>query len=257
METAMNQTQTVRLLAFTMLLAGSAAFAARTPVAGTVAGQLGSEINARLRWTAPGGPTATVVNLAEPGAGAGSYLMTLHDYAAMQPDIVLVYDGYDLVSAPGALGRHGSIVFRWTGYLPRSPFALLRGAPASVLDSAPDRLIADESERSDVSCAGASAAYCAAMADTVREALRLGQTVVVATPPFISARHEAQQRSLGDTLARAFGANARFTYVSLGRAIDLHVRADSEDGVYPSAAGSRRIVAPLAEAMLDLIPRLQ
>lgn len=237
------------------VVGGSAAFAARTAWADTVPAQLVSDINARQGWTKPGGPFASVANLAEPGAGAASYVATLRDFAYLHPDIVCVYDGYDSVSAAGELGRHRSIVFRLTGYLPRSPATLLRG-PDSVPDAepVPAPFLRDGSEPgADLSCDAASAAYCAAMVDTVRLGLQHGTAVVVATPPYVSARHQAQQRSLAEALAREFGRDARFRYVDLGRAIDVRDRSQSEDGVHPTPAGARAIATRMADVMLELV----
>src|SRR6202040_255683 len=40
------------------------------------------------------GKPTTVVGLAEVGAGAGSYIATLQDYAYLDPDAICIYDGY-------------------------------------------------------------------------------------------------------------------------------------------------------------------
>ena len=189
------------------MVGGSAAFAARSRLSDTIPAQLGSDINARLGWTQPkpGDPYASVANLAEPGAGAALYAATLRDYAYQRPGIVCVYDGYDVESAPGLLGRHRSIVFQTTGYLPRSPAALLRREPDAVppAEPAPSPLLLDATPASaDLSCAGSSAGYCAAMVETVRAGLQQGSDVVVVTPPYVSARHEAQQRALAEVLTQ-------------------------------------------------------
>ena len=241
------------------VVGGSAAFAAGTALGNTIPAQLASDLNARLGWTRPGGPFASVANLAEPGAGAASYVGTLRDYAYQHPDIVCVYDGYDSESSPGALGRHRSVVFRLTGYLPRSPARLLRGPDALPDAAAPPQFLRDESEAvADPSCAGVSAAYCAAMIDTVRAGLQQGSEVVVASPPYLSAVHEAQQRSLAEALAREFGREARFRYVDLGRAIDLRDPSRSADGVYPTPDGARMLASRLADTLLERIrARLQ
>ena len=70
--------------------------------------------------------------------------------------------GYDLESAAGLLGRHLSIVFQTTGYLPRSPAAWLRQEPDAIPTSepAPSPLLLDATPGSaDLSCAGSSAGY--------------------------------------------------------------------------------------------------
>jgi hypothetical protein len=235
------------------LVGGTVAFAARTPVPGTIAAQLSTEINARMKWTRNDGPRATVANLAEPGAGASTYVTMLREYAYLEPDVVCVYDGYDAANSTGVLGRNRSLVFRLTGYLPRSPAVLLMAAGADPLpEPAPDSLIRDPNAGADPTCSGASTAYCAAMADVVRFVLDRGKAVVVATPPYLSVRHERQQQSLAETLARAFGHDARFRYVDLGRAIDLGNSSQSEDGVHPTAAGAHAIASRLADPVLEL-----
>jgi hypothetical protein len=243
-----------------VMVGGSAAFAARTAWPDTVPAQLASEINARLGWTRAEGPYSSIANLAEPGAGAASYAATLGDYAYQRPDIVCVYDGYDAESSPGTLGRHRSVVFRATGYLPRSRLELRRGSdPLAGAEPQPAPLLLDAgAANGGPSCAGQSAAYCAAMIETVRAGLRQGSDVVVATPPYLSARHDAQQRSLGEALAREFGRERRFQQVDLGRAIDLRDSTLSADGVYPTPLGARIVAARLAEAMLERVrARLQ
>jgi hypothetical protein len=232
------------------IVGGSAAFAARTAWPDTMPAQLVSDLNARLEWTKQGGPFASVANLAEPGAGATTYVATLRDYAYLHPDFVCIYDGYDNESSPGTLGRHRSIVFRLTGYLPRSPALLLRG-PDSVTEAEPAPTPLPPS--TDISCGGSSAAYCSAMVETVRAGLQQGSDVVVAIPPYVSSPHETQQRSLAEALTREFGREARFHYVDLGRAIDLHDVSQSPDGLHPTPAGFRAIATRLSAAMLDPI----
>jgi hypothetical protein len=239
------------------VVGGSAAFAARTPWAGTMPAQLAGAVNERLGWTIPGGPFASVDNLAEPAAGAESYTATLRDYEYLHSDIICVYGGYDASSARNpSSGRHRSLVFRSVGYLPALPGTLLhRSGSLSDLDRGVAAPLPDAPTLADdPSCAGASAPYCAAVTATVRFALQQGKAVVVATPPFVSGRHEVQQRSLAEALEREFGREPRFRYVNLGRAIDLRDREQSEDGLEPTAVGARTIATRLAGAILDVMP---
>jgi hypothetical protein len=239
------------------MVGGSAAFAARTAWPDTVPAQLVSHINARLGWTQPkrGEPYASIADLAEPGAGAGTYANALRDFAYQRPDIVVVYDGYDDDRSAGLLGRHRSVVFRLTGYLPQSPadwFA--RPSSTTVPEPAPSpSLLEQPSSTMNLSCDGVSAAYCDAMIEAVRVGLQQGSDVFVAAPPLVSARHEQQQQSLAAALARAFGGERRFHYVDLGRAIDVHDPELASNGVYPTPAGSRILASQLAEAMLEPI----
>jgi len=236
---------------------GSVAFAAETPWAGTIAAQLASAVNGKQRWTRPGGPFASVDNLAEPAASADSYVATLRDYGYLDPDIVCVFDGYDAgTGGAAARGRRASLVFRSIGYLPMASTPLVDPAGslsnpaggvarASQDDGLPDAI--------DPSCAGSSAPYCAAIAETVRFVIQRRKAIVVATPPYVSARHEAQQRSLAEYLDRQFGHEPRFRYVNLGSIIDLRDRAQSADGLHLTVAASRTVAARLADALIPPI----
>src|SRR4051812_23732137 len=68
-------------------------------------------------------PPIRVVNLAFNGEGAYSFPFTMDDYAYLDYDMVLVYEGYnDLFGDPSSpqhqVFRHESSLFRLTGYLP-------------------------------------------------------------------------------------------------------------------------------------------
>jgi hypothetical protein len=191
------------------VVGGSAAFESGTPWWNTMAAQMEDALNEhdsrRQTW---------VDNLSEPGAGAREYVAVLRDYAYLQPDVVCIFDGYDAVDETGpSHGRRGSFVFRLTGHLPGA-LAPADREPAPVLRDAPFDPVLDPS------CSGASASYCLAMIDTVRFALDQKRAVLVATPPYVSPRHEIQQQSLAEHLARQFGNEPRFKYVNLGRTAD-------------------------------------
>jgi hypothetical protein len=228
------------------LVGGSAAFSAATPWAETVAARIPALVNERRKWTTPGGPFASVDNLAEPGAGPDSYIVTLADYDYLHPDIICIYADGD--AGPTQMGRRTSVTFRAAGYLPAMfvPRADERAAPPLAVNA------------SNSSCAAGSASYCTAIADTVRYALQRGKRALVAAPPPRSAWHQLRQRSLGDTLRREFGREPRFRYVDLGSTIDRLGPAQSEDGVEPASAppSARSIAERLAEAIDSLIAPL-
>ena len=238
-----------------VVVGGTAAFSPRTPWGDTLPAHLVSDLNARLGWTTPGGPSASVANLADPGAGAASYPDALRDFAYQRPDVVCVYDGYDADRSAGVLGRHRSVVFRLTGYLPQSPAQwFARPSETTVPEPAPSpSLLEPPSSTMNLSCEGASAGYCGAMIETVRVGLQQGSDVFVAAAPVVSARQEQQQRSLAAALARAFAGERRVHYVDLGRAIDVRDPELASNGVYPTPAGSRILASQLAEAMLEPI----
>ena len=81
-------------------------------------------------------PRFRVVNLAYNNEGAYSFVFTMRDYAYLQYDLVVLYEGYndlmgDSDNPNRAVFRHGSPVFRVTGYLP--VFPLIFREKASVL----------------------------------------------------------------------------------------------------------------------------
>jgi len=237
------------------MIGGSAAFDPGSFAEYTVAGYLHSTVDAAWRTAYPR-PFINVVNLAEPGAGAGSYIQTLRDYEYLEPDAICIYDGYDVVDGDvPAHGRRRSAVFRTVGYLPVLP-AMILGRPGWMSD--PDGGIApalqDRAGASpDPTCAGSSAAYCDAMVRTAAFALDRGLAVVVASPPYVSARHRMQQESLRDRLARELGRHAHFQYRWMSRDVDIRDRELSQDGVHLTPKGSQKTAEYLADAILQAL----
>jgi len=190
-------------------LGGAAAFDGRTSWPGTLPSQLAAAINERAGWTQAGGAAAggagatfaSVDNFAEPAAGPDSYVATLRDYAYLHPDVVCIYGGDSGLNGENPPGRRQSIVFRTTGYLPVRAALQIEPAPPEGEDA------------------------IAAVLAAVRFALQRGQSVVVAVPPDVSVRREAQQRSLVEQLTREFGRDARVRYVDLGRAFERQEQA--------------------------------
>ncbi len=200
----------------------------------------------------------SIVNLSEPQVSADSYATTLRAYEFLDPDVVVIFDGYDAIAGQPAHARQRSFVFRTFGYLPILPARIL-GRPAWLSD--PDGGVLDmlkdgQSEPADVGCTGGSKAYCEAMADTVRYALQRGYPIVVASPPSASARHAAQQRSLGTALTEAFGSDPRFMYLDLGTSINLSNPAESPDGLRRTILGNHEVGQRIAVGILGLLERL-
>ncbi len=236
------------------IVGGSAAFAAGSPFDRTVAGQLYVELR---NAGAAARQEYSVVDLSEPRAGADSYVATLRDYAYLEPNVLCLYDGYDVLSGTPPHARRRSLVYRLTGYLPMLPAAWL-GRAGWLSD--PDGGIADilqDGHRgpADVSCGGASRSYCVAMADAVRFGLAQGNVVIVASPPSVSTRHLLQQQSLAASLTREFGPNPRFVYVDLGRVIDLYDPVASPDGIHLTGVGAHVVGQNIAWKVLDLVKR--
>ena len=67
----------------------------------------------------------SVVNLGYNNEGAYSFRFTLEDFSYLEPDVVVLYEGYnDMIGDDGpntALSRHDSPVFLLTGYMPILP----------------------------------------------------------------------------------------------------------------------------------------
>jgi hypothetical protein len=199
---------------------------------------------------APRGQAYSVVNLSEPRVGADSYVQALDDYDFLQSDVICVLDGYDALEGLPPHARRRSLVFRSTGYLPILPARLLQ-RPAWLSDP-PDGIadILQDGRMEDISCDGASRAYCAAMAETVRVGLRRGRVVVVGSPPIVSFRHGVQQRSLGEALQREFSGDRRFVFVDLAPWVNMSDRANSPDGVRRTLEGNHVIAQQLGIAIV-------
>jgi lysophospholipase L1-like esterase len=79
-------------------------------------------------------PRTRVINLGFIGEGAYAFLPTLQDFSSLDYDVAILYEGYnDLLgdSRPNTdLSRHGSPVFRATGYFPILPLVLTEKAKA-------------------------------------------------------------------------------------------------------------------------------
>jgi lysophospholipase L1-like esterase len=77
-----------------------------------------------LKASAPGRQWS-VVNLGYNNEGAYSFRFTLEDFAYLEPDLVVLYEGYnDIIGDSGpnkSLFRHASPVFVLTGYMPILP----------------------------------------------------------------------------------------------------------------------------------------
>ena len=106
-----------------VVLGGSTAFGYAVHTDETFPYQLEEKLNAQ-RQRSGGGPVS-VVNLGYNNEGAYSYKYTIRDYAYLDPDVVLLYAGYNDLGGPNTqVYRHQSPVFRMTGYMPTLPLWL-------------------------------------------------------------------------------------------------------------------------------------
>jgi len=122
-----------------VVLGGSAAYGYGVP-----SDQAMPAVLARLLRARTASPAFTVVNLGYNNEGAYSFKPTLIDYTSLRPDLVLLYEGYNDLSAGGqtnvSVFRHDSPIFRLTGYMPIFPIifkekaaAMLNGGDAGAL----------------------------------------------------------------------------------------------------------------------------
>jgi hypothetical protein len=234
------------------LVGGSAAFERQLPAAQTLAGRLYIELRQAGAATRQ---IYSVVNISEPHAGADSYVETLRDYGYLEPDVVVLFDGYDTLTGRPAHGRRRSAVYRATGYLPTLPSKIFGGQPwMSDPDDGIAPILRDDSSPSvGAGCKEASAAYCAAIAATARFAISREDVVLVVSPPFVSARHEQQQHSLGRFLERELAGESRFRYLDLGHALPLSDPVQSTDGLHRTEIGNHVIAQRIASTLLPWI----
>jgi hypothetical protein len=231
------------------VVGGSTAFEGHLTYGATFAGKLLTYLN---QLGAPKGHGFSVSNLAEPRVGADSYVQTLHDYAYLNPDAVVIFDGYDTMAGLPPHARRHSFVYRNAGYLPVLPARLL-GRPGWMSDpdaGIVDALRDDRGGSTDASCEGASRRYCADMAATVSAALTAGYPVAVVSPPIVSEAHRRQQQSLAALLTQRFAADRRFKYFDTGQ-LDLDDPMNAVDRVRRTDLGNHIIAQRIAAGLID------
>jgi len=229
----------------------------------------------------PAGPqTIRVLNLGFNNEGAYSFTQTLNDYEYLDPDLVILYSGYNDLNGPNYYNfRHRSPLFAWTGYLPLLPSLTLdklsvwkqqlTGANEKPvftppnLDRRPDasglrqRLDAQSEpspRNSDPAlCSPQWQFYCDRVNATAAMALAKGKRVLVVTEPYISDTHVEQQTELESMLAARFAKEPRLRYVNLGPLIDLRDPSLCWDGMHLTTEGNRQIAAALAQSTTNFL----
>jgi hypothetical protein len=229
----------------------------------------------------------SVVNLAFNSESAAAFRPTLEDYRFLDYDLAILYEGYnDLLERPKSDSfRRGSLIFRWTGYLPVLPMVAreryfewryngdiaqgyrdqasaqtvfrpddpeaARHAAASL--NAQLGTLSDAQDTSGAHCRGDWMNYCRTVVDAVREARGRGTLVLVASQPFISDRHVQQQTALHDAISREFGEDSGVRFANLGRTIDLKDASLAFDGLHLTPEGNRRLSLAMAEEVIALL----
>ncbi len=222
------------------------------------------------------GEQVSVANLGFNSEGAYAFTDTIRDYRSLQPDIVVLYEGYnDLIAdTPNRLQRrHGSPIFRLTGYFPMLPIVLrdkadsmARGGSGGrvVFGVAADaieglgrqlgRLSDHPAEAQSPAAANRWHAYCDAVTRAIAEARSQGASVLVVSQPYISDSHVEQQHALASALSR-FAGDPHVRYFDAGRAIDLHDNHFAFDGMHLTPEGNRQMADVLATPLLALRPK--
>jgi lysophospholipase L1-like esterase len=212
-----------------------------------------------------------VVNLAYPNETAACYPSTLQQYAYLNPDLVLIYSGYndlDLTFRPeSTCFRNHSLVFVATGYMPmldqyaREKWYSVRygsveeGYRQAEGSHTVGEMIADRGNRrleapDPVTGETAVSHYVRLIDNVVTQQLTLGRSVLFVTQPYLNNDHREQQAALRASFA-ALQANTHFRYLDLGNAVDL-ATADRDvafDGLHLTARGN----VTIANAMIDTL----
>jgi lysophospholipase L1-like esterase len=222
-----------------------------------------------------------VLNLGFNNEGAYSFKFTLQDYAYLEPDVVVLYSGYNDVRGTEnkIIFRHRSPVFVWTGFLPLLPSLTidkltvwkrkLTGSDERTIFEPPDvkKIKNGEELRKQVgsltakstmdattaTCVSEWRFYCEQISETVSLALKEGKRVLVVTEPYISDEHVAQQAAIESMLSVRFAGNPSVRYLNLGTAVDLRDTSLCWDGMHLTQEGNRRIAAALVQPVRELL----
>ena len=222
-----------------------------------------------------------VLNLGFNNEGAYSFKFTLKDYAYLEPDVVVLYSGYNDVKniENKIIFRHRSPVFLWTGFLPLLPSLTidkltvwkreLSGSDERTIFEPPDvktikngdelrKQVGSLTQKATTTDATTATCaewqfYCEQISETVSVALKEGKRVLVVTEPYINNEHVAQQAAIANMLSVRFAGNPNVQYLNLGTAVDLRDTSLCWDGMHLTQEGNRRIAAALVQPVRDLL----
>lgn len=239
----------------------------------------------RLLAAALDGAPVSVINLGWMGEGAYAFAPVLRDYAELDYDVVVLYEGYnDLPEEPNhKLFRQSSPIFRATGYMPILPLiveerlAMFRradddedqvtfdAAPAGPAASVPARdalaervdqlAAAPKTDAPGGPPCGRWAEYCASVLRAVEYARGAGKGVLVVGQPILSRAHADQQATLSARVAEAFADDGMVRYVSMDGVVDLNDTQVAYDGMHLVSAGNARVASVLVPEVLALAKR--
>ena len=221
------------------------------------------------------GVAASVVNLGFNSEGAYAFAPAIGDYAWLNPDLVVLYEGYNdlLPELPNRqLVRHGSIVFRATGYFPILPLVVREKIDALAANGTSSRVVFGGAARAAdaltrqigrLSAAATDAQgqthsgerpkwafYCDAVKAAIVAARTAGMRVLVVTQPYISDSHLQQQDALRAML-KQYEGDAGVAYFDAGHVIDLTDRQLAFDGMHLTPQGN----AIMANALSNVVEK--
>ncbi|HEX6164351.1 MAG TPA: SGNH/GDSL hydrolase family protein [Vicinamibacterales bacterium] len=265
-----------------VMLGGSTVYGWGLPAQESIASFLERRLNAS------GGRPFSVVNLGAPGQGAYGFVTDLEDFAYLDYDIVVLYEGYNDLGSITPRGqqnyllwRRESPIFRWTGYYPILPIVLREkadlmtsggGANGEVRFSArigagAMRAVAavtgdlagqvggltpvPANAPADGECVETWKRYCGSVRDAVAWVLARNKRVIFVTQPYVSDAHKEQQANAAAMLRTRFGGDARVSYVNLGDAVDMRNRDIAYDGLHLIASGNDTIASRLVSPVLE------
>ncbi|MCC7418294.1 MAG: hypothetical protein IT176_14255 [Acidobacteria bacterium] len=243
------------------------------------------QLEVALNASAAGGRRYSLVNLGYNNEGAYSMRYTLEDYAYLDYDAAILYEGYNDLSPPiknKQVIRRQSFVFRLTGYFPILPFiaaekamalrwgdirAAYRGDQVVFEPGLIDRTTAGALEGSLAvqralekrlggppvadpadgggACGPVWSFYCDSVAAAIDYLRAERKVAFVVTQPLMNDRHRDQQRELREMLAERYGGEPDVRPVDLGGAVDLKDPALCWDGEHLTREGYARIAAGL------------
>jgi hypothetical protein len=204
----------------------------------------------------------SVVNLGFNNSGAAALTSDLKYYSGLEPDVVILYTGYDDLEVNHFGGRHESTFFRVSGYYPVLPLIITEKAKLLRYHSwgrwSQYKTVFRAGQRTEPAQRSLSQStsnqwdwsyYCGEMKKAIKLALSENTTVVVVTEPYVSAQHIDQQKALREMIEVEFGAEQKVTYVDLGNLINTADVELAPDGMHLNAKGNRLIAEQLAHVV--------
>jgi hypothetical protein len=247
-----------------VLVGGAAVFTPHVRHEHSTAKVLSNYLLQRWRWITAQKPfrKTTVVDLSLPNETAAQLGETLRQYDKLAPDVVVIITGHNdlpgVTLAPG--GRRDSVIFRSFGYLPVLSSRLMQQPVVPRAPEVPTSVSWIDAHRGTANdalqpgrCEPPWSDYCEAVADAIDYSLSRGRRVLVASEPYVSREHYAQQRALAGMLADRFASNPNVFYRDLGWIVDPLDATFANDGSTLNARGIEAFADGLATSLLQVV----